>query len=389
MPAYVVIPARGGSKGVPAKNLRTVGGIPLIARSVTAARAAARVDRVFVSTDDPEIARVANDAGAEVIERPPALSTDEASSDAAVLHALDVLAGRGEHDPDIVVLMQCTSPFTTAEIIDGTIALLEHDADCAFTGARSHFFLWRMEDSSAVPVNHDAGRRLRRQDLPPEYFDTGAVYAMRTEGFRRTGHRFFGRIAVFEVSNDQGLEIDSETDLAIADVLLARPTSPPNSVRALPAAVAGIAFDFDGVLTDNRVLTFGDGAEAVCSDRSDGLGIERLRAAGVPMVVLSKERHPVVTARCQKLGLECMQAIDDKVWAFKGWVEQRGLDLEAVVFVGNDLNDVECLRLAGCGVVVADAHPSALAAADVVLSRRGGSGAVRELADLLLDRRTG
>ena len=96
-----------------------------------------------------------------------------------------------------------------------------------------------------------------------------------------------------------------------------------------------------------------------------------------------------MTARCAKLGLECVQSVDDKGTAFESWIARQGLDATHVVFVGNDANDVECLRAAGCGVVPADAHPSARGVADVVLTRPAGRGAVRELADLVLRSATG
>src|SRR5262249_5182316 len=139
-------------------------------------------------------------------------------------------------------------------------------------------------------------------------------------------------------------------------------------------------------LTDNRVLTTEDGLEAVVCDRSDGLGIELLRHAGIPVMVLSKEQNPVVTARCRKLGVECMQGADDKMGALTALMELHQLERSGIVFVGNAVNDVECLRFAGCGVAVADAWPAALEASDLVLSRPGGHGAVRELADLILAR---
>lgn len=383
MSVYLIIPARGGSKGIPAKNLRPVGGVPLVVRAVRAALASS-ADRVFVSTDDPAIAAAAGEAGAELINRPAALSGDDSTSESAILHALDVLAARGDPEPAITVMVQCTSPLTGAAEIDGTLAVLTaDDADCAFTGARSHAFLWRLTPEGALAVNHDPSLRPRRQDQAPEYADTGAVYAMRTEGFRRSGHRFFGRIAVHPVPPEHALEIDSATDLLLAETLV-RESESEERRQALPEKVAGLALDFDGVLTDNRVMTFQDGAEAVTCDRSDGLGIGMLLKAGVPMVVLSKEANPVVSARCRKLGLECIQGLDDKRSAFVRWMEEHELDPAGVVFVGNDVNDLECLRLAGCGVVVHDAYPEALAEADLVLRRPGGQGAVRELADLIL-----
>jgi N-acylneuraminate cytidylyltransferase len=207
---------------------------------------------------------------------------------------------------------------------------------------------------------------------------------MRTAGFRAANHRFFGRIALHEVPAARTLEIDEPADLARAD-LLAR--TPPGDLAArLPERVEAVIFDFDGVLTDNKVITHQDGTESVVADRSDGLGIERLREAGFRLVVMSKEQNPVVAARCAKLQIECVQGIRDKGPAMQAWLDAAGIPAAHAIFVGNDVNDLDCLRLAGCGIVVADAHPDTLAAADAVLTRPGGRGAVRELADTLLAR---
>ena len=385
MTAYVVVPARGGSKGIARKNLQLVGGMPLIVRSVAAAAAADRVDLVVVSTDDAEIARAARDAGATVVDRPADLSGDTATSESAVLHALDRLRDAGDPEPDVTVLVQCTSPFTRPDDIDAAIDAIAAGADSAFTASRTHAFLWRVGDDGVTPVNHDAATRAMRQVRPLEYLENGAVYAMRTAGLRAHAHRFFGRVDVVEMPASRSLEIDDPADLELAREL--EPMLRAEAlVDALPARIAGLALDFDGVLTDNTVVTTQDGLEAVQSNRSDGLGIEMLRNRGLPLVVLSKERNPVVAARCRKLSLDCVQGVDDKRTAFLAWMDGRGLDPAEVVFVGNDANDVECLQLAGCGVVVADAHASARGVADLVLTRAGGHGAVRELADLLLTR---
>lgn len=222
VPIVAIIPARGGSKGIPGKNLRIVGGQPLVVRAITAARDAQRVDLVVVSTDDEAIVAAARGAGAEVVLRPPELSGDTASSESAVVHALDSYRSKGS-EFDVVVMMQCTSPFTIAADVDGTIACLDDAGiDCAFTGSRSHRFLWREGDAAlgAVAVNHDSRVRPRRQDRPPEFIETGAVYAMRTDGFRVARHRFFGCAAIYEVPTARALEIDEPTDLALAEALL-------------------------------------------------------------------------------------------------------------------------------------------------------------------------
>src|SRR3954471_8585828 len=151
-----VIPARGGSKGVPRKNLRRVGGVPLIARAIAAARAADRIDRVVVSTDDEQIGAVAREWGAEVVSRPAELSGDTASSESAVEHALDELARFGIA-VGIVVLVQATSPFIDPADLDAAVERVRAgESDAVFSAVESWGFLWRTSsDGGAVGVNHD------------------------------------------------------------------------------------------------------------------------------------------------------------------------------------------------------------------------------------------
>lgn len=383
--AWAIIPARGGSKGIPRKNLQMVGGRPLVVRAAEAAKGARCVARCFVSTDDSDIAAVATAAGAELIERPPELSGDTVSSEAVLLHALEALERRQERLPELMVFVQCTSPFVSAADIDGTVqALVASGSDTAHTVSAFHGFLWRRTaDDRAEAVGHDAAKRLRRQDREPEFLETGAVYAMRVDGFRAAGSRFFGRTAVYDVPCSRALEIDDPEDLALARVL-APLVDGPARAAFIPSPLGGIVFDFDGVFTDNRVLVDESGAEAVWCSRSDGMGIEMLRAARVPMAVLSKERNPVVAARCRKLGLACVQGVDDKLGALHGIAESMGTEIGKLVYLGNDVNDLACLQAVGLGVAVADAHPLVCARSGLVLTSLGGRGAIRELAEIIL-----
>ena len=129
--------------------------------------------------------------------------------------------------------------------------------------------------------------------------------------------------------------------------------------RGWPQPIKLLVFDFDGVLTDNRVLVFEDGREAVACNRGDGMGLSMLRATGMPIVVLSTEENPVVAARCRKLRLECRHGLADKRAALIELAQAKQVDLNHVVYVGNDVNDVGCMEEAGFAVAVADAHPSA------------------------------
>ena len=212
-----VIPARGGSRGVPGKNLRPVGGVSLVARAVAAAQASTVVDAVFVSTDDAGIQDAALAAGAQVIVRPAELAGDTASSESALLHALDSMPVQ----PEVLVLVQATSPFIDPADLDGAVErVLRGESDVVFSASSTHAFLWRVDDEGgASGVNHDASIRLMRQQSEPQFQETGAFYVMRADGFRDAGFRFFGRIGIAEVAPLGAMEIDTEDDLLLAHAL--------------------------------------------------------------------------------------------------------------------------------------------------------------------------
>ena len=379
MNILAVIPARGGSKGVPDKNLRHVGGRTLLARSVAVVSASRFDPTVVVSTDSPRIAAEAERAGAGVVTRPPALATDQAPSEDALLHALEM-----HPQVDVLVLLQCTSPFLTTEELDRTIAtVVEGGAEVAFTAVASHGFLWeRHADDTVTGINHDARERLRRQDRPVELLETGAAYVMHAEGFKQARHRFFGRTVAVEVDPRRAMEIDTPEDLEIARALAMVLDDEPQPLD-LPVPKL-VALDFDGVFTDNLVHVDEHGVESVICHRGDGHGLAMLRQH-LPVVVFSTERNPVVAARCEKLGLPYEQGLGDrKVDALRRYCGERDIDLDEVMFVGNDVNDLGCMRAVGFAVAVADAVPEIRAGAHAVVSRKGGDGALRELADALL-----
>ncbi len=220
-----VIPARGGSKGVPRKNLRTIAGKPLIAHTIAAARRSRHLDRIIVSSEDPEIRAVAEEYGVETVVRPAALSDDHASSESALLHVLGHLRNTESYQPDILVFLQCTSPLTVASDIDGIVEkLLDDDADTALSVCKFYHFLWDYDErGNACGINHDKAVRKHRQERSSHFLETGAVYAMRVPGFLRAKHRFFGRTTLFTVPSGRSIEIDHPIDFQIAEALLLAP----------------------------------------------------------------------------------------------------------------------------------------------------------------------
>jgi YrbI family 3-deoxy-D-manno-octulosonate 8-phosphate phosphatase len=374
-----IIPARGGSKGVRRKNLRRVGGVPLVARAIAAARRSGAVDRIVVTTDDGEIAAVAREWGADVVERPPSISGDAATSESAVLHALDDLAARGV-DVGVVAFLQATSPFIAAgALAEGVRAVRDGRFDSAFAATESYGFAWTRDAASrAVAVGHDASHRPRRQDREPHHLETGAFYIFGADAFRAAGHRFFGRIGIIGVPDHTALEIDTEAELERARVL-ARLVDAPEWID-----VDAVVTDFDGVHTDDTVYVDEDGHEFVRVSRSDGMGVALLRGRGIPFLILSTETNPVVSARAAKLHVEVLQGIDDKAAALASWADAAGIPLSRIAYLGNDVNDLACLELVGWPIAVPEAHPLVLAAARVVVDRPGGAGAVRALAERVL-----
>ncbi|WP_327431188.1 MULTISPECIES: N-acylneuraminate cytidylyltransferase [unclassified Streptomyces] len=406
-----VIPARGGSKGVPAKNLLPVGGVPLVARAVRECRATRLVTDVVVSTDDQAIAAAAREAGAEVVLRPAAIAGDTATSEAAVLHAMDAHEALHGSPVDVVLLVQCTSPFIVREDIDGVAgAVVENGADTALTVAPFHGFIWRdADDDPAVVdtartaevggstkvanstatdggygVNHDKSFRPRRQDRPQDLLETGAAYAMDAAGLREHQHRFFGRTELVRTDPARVLEIDDPHDLARARALA--PLFDANRPGTLPTAddIDAVVLDFDGTQTDDRVLIDSEGREFVSVHRGDGLGIAALRKSGLTMLILSSEQNPVVAARARKLKLPVLHGIDRKDLALKQWCEEQGIAPERVLYVGNDVNDLPCFALVGWPVAVASAHDVVRGAARAVTTVPGGDGAIREIASWIL-----
>ena len=389
MNVLAIIPARGGSKGIPHKNLKVLAGLPLVAWSIKAAQKATLVNRIIVSTDDPAIAEVATKFGAESMPRPSDISNDTASSELALLHVLDTLKELENYQPDLIVFLQCTSPLTLAEDIDQCIRkLLDENADSATTVTDFHYFVWKqLEDGSATGINHDKNVRPRRQDREQQFLETGAVYVMKTDGFLKHKHRFFGKVVLSEMPAVRVHEIDEADDLLIAETRLRSLTQSDQS-NLLPVSIHGIVFDFDGVMTDNKVYVTESGNETVRCDRGDGMGIGLLKQQGFKMAVMSTEVNPVVSARCRKLALECHQGLGhSKLETLTAWCDENQLNLQNIIYVGNDINDIECMKNVGCAVAPSDAVHEVKPYAHIILTNKGGEGAVRELCDLIRNRK--
>ena len=220
MVTIAIIPARGGSKGVPRKNLRPLADKPLIAHSILDAKESKFTDKVYVSTDNLEIAEVSRQYGAEIIHRPDELAGDTASSESALIHALSEIEKTGI-SPDLMVFLQCTSPIRTGTDIDNAIAKLRSEnADSLLSVSPSHRFLWEEVDGVAKSINYDYRDRPRRQDMQPQYVENGSIYIFKPWVLKKFGNRLGGKISLFVMSETASWEIDSALDFEIAESLI-------------------------------------------------------------------------------------------------------------------------------------------------------------------------
>lgn len=391
-----LIPARGGSKSIPRKNIKLFAGHPLIAYSVAAGVKAQFVTRTIVSTDDEEIGAIARMYGADVpFLRPAELAQDNTTDYPVFEHALRWLDEHQGYQPEIVVQLRPTSPIRPTDCVDNAVRiLLDHPEADSVRGVvpsgQNPFKMWRVDEQGRMvrllnvpgisePFNAP------RQALPQTYWQTGHIDAIRVSTIYKQASLSGKTILPLFIDPRYAVDIDTQRDWQRAEWLVAQGdldmVTPGTSKRPLPDKVELVVFDFDGVMTDDRVWVNQDGTEMVAANRRDGMGIAMLHKAGIPAVVLSTETNPVVAARCRKLGLPLVQGIDNKAVALHEMLAERKVEPGYVVYLGNDVNDLPCFPLVGCAVATADAHPEVCRQADLVLTHKGGYGAVRELCE--------
>lgn len=396
-----LIPARGGSKGIPHKNIRSFAGYPLIAWSIAAAKRSSLVTRVIVSTDDEEIMTVAQEWGAETpFLRPSKLAQDHTTDLPVFEHALKWLEDMEGYRPEVVVQLRPTSPIRPKTMVDDAIRILlnHEDADCVrgvVPAGQNPFKMWRFNgegkplnpllEVEGLPEPYNAPRQI----LPPVYWQTGHIDAIRVSTITRKKSLTGNVIYPLVIDPKYTVDIDTLADWTKYEALVysgLEMVSPGNPRRPMPETIKMIICDFDGVVTNNLVLTDENGKETVSASRSDSMHIKTLREKGIEVMILSSEPNPVVMARAKKMGVEAMHGIgmQDKGRVMREVLEQKNVKAENVVYIGNDLNDLPCFEIAGWSVAVADAYPEVIRAADFVLTKTGGHGAIRELCEIVL-----
>jgi N-acylneuraminate cytidylyltransferase len=401
-----IIPARGGSKGIPRKNIRNFSGYPLIAWSIAAGLKSELVTRVIVSTDDEQIAAVARDWGAETpFLRPAKFAQDNTTDLPVFVDALKWLDENEGYQPDIVVQLRPTSPIRPLTCVDDAVRILLQHAEAdsvrgVVPAGQNPHKMWRLDDSQQAGEQGPMRNLLAvdgikepynapRQILPPIFWQTGHIDAIRPtiiSGGSMSGKTIYPLL----IDPKFTVDLDNLNDWMRAEWLVAfgglDMVWPGRAKRTMPKSIKLLVLDFDGVITDNRVWVNETGLEMIAANRGDSLIMGKLKQSGTDVVILSSEVNPVVAARARKMKIEAIHGVglDNKKAVLENLLKERNIDPSQVVYIGNDINDLPCFEFVGWGVAVADAQPEVIRAADYITVKTGGHGAVREICDLIL-----
>lgn len=370
-----LIPLRGGSKRIPYKNIKEIGGKPLAYWVCRAARESHCIDEVFVSTEDTRIRNVVQSLGLDVriIERPVELAGDQTTTDEVIFDFMGRVAF------DVLVTLQATSPLVSAHDIDSAIENFSCGSyDSLLTGVITNRFYWTL---NGQPLNYDIHHRPFSQDFSGSVMENGAFYVTKRAVLERYRNRLGGKIGIHVMSPDTALELDNPEDWREIETLL---VGSDVSIRERIGRVKIIISDFDGVWTDNTVCIDVCGRESVTCSKEDSLGLSLFRErSATPLLVISKERNTIVRHRCEKLGIQLLDSVDDKCAQATRALEQQHLSWFEACYIGNDVNDLECIQRAGLSFCPADARPEVKSHVHYILSHAGGHGAVREMLDVL------
>ena len=381
----MIVPARGGSRGIPRKNIRPLAGKPLIVWCLEAGLGCPEIGEILVATDDPAIretvARWVPDPRVRCVARSPETATDTASTESVLLEVAATLDCRR------LVLVQATSPLITAADLSAGLARIDAEgADSLVSVVRQTRFRWDPQpDGSVRPANYDPAARPRRQDFAGDLVENGAFYIFDRRRFLKAGTRLFGRIVAQEMPPATYHELDEPEDWPVIEALLHQRVGQAPLPTALARRIGLVLSDIDGVLTDAGMYYAEGGDELKKFNTYDGFGVARLRATGIPVGLITREDRALNGRRAAKLQVDHLaQGATDKVAVAAAWLDARGLDWGAVAYLGDDLHDLPLLRRVGLAVAPASARPEVRAQAHLVTACGGGEGCLRELAERLL-----
>ena len=375
-----VIPARGGSKGITKKNLQKISGLSLVARAIKVCIESKMFSAVFLSTDSHEIAQEARKYGAQVINRPKSLSEDNTSTDPVINHAIKEIENLGIKFK-YISLVQATYPFLDVEHIKEVIAGFKKPFDCAFGASEFHGFIWQEHKSKfhLANRNFDFKFRPRRQDQKTQLLELGSIYMIEKEAFLRTKSRFGSNPIPIKIRDAVPFEIDSLKDLEICRSIMKRENK--LKLKEIMKNVNFIITDFDGVLTDNKVLTDSNGVESINCNKSDSLAIGIMKTKfNIEFQILTSEESKTHFYRSKKLGINLNVTKNKKSEIVNKLIKSKNNNnKKGTLYIGNDLNDMDAFDYVDYSLCPSDSHEKVQARCDFILNSQGGQGVFKEL----------
>ncbi|MEA1984936.1 MAG: HAD hydrolase family protein [Euryarchaeota archaeon] len=385
MNKYVaLIPARGGSKSIPLKNIKKIAGKPLIFWAIEAALECSIINKIYLSTDSDEISSVAeqiNDECFEVIERSPETATDIASTESVMLEFSK------NHDFENIILIQATSPLITSDDLNNAIDIYEQKkADSLLSVVNQTRFIWeKCSEDFIQPLNYDPTKRPRRQEFDGYLVENGAFYITSHRALVKTKSRISGNIAYYKMDEDSYFEIDEPSDWLIVEQLLMMHKKSIQPLKDSFARIKMLITDVDGVLTDCGMYYSEKIDELKKFNTRDGMGMQLLRECGIKVAIITKESTKIVEARARKLNVtDLFQGVDDKLAVVDDLKAKYGLDYSEIAYIGDDVNDLQVLEKVGLSVCPNDAVDDVTRICDIVLTKKGGEGAVREFYEQMM-----
>lgn len=376
------IPVRGGSKSIPLKNIKKIAGYPLIYWTAKAVSECEIIDRCFIATDS-EIIKETIDRlqipGIEVIGRSEKSASDTASTEAAMLEFAE------NYIFEDIVLVQATNPLLTASDLKKGLELYHSNGiDSVLSVVEQKRFVWKKTDTgTAVPVNYDFFRRPRRQEFNGFYVENGAFYVTSRKALLETKCRLSGNIGMYVMPEDTYYEIDEPDDWIVIEELLRNRNRETSSFDL--SKIKMVLTDCDGVLTDGGMYYSENGDELKKFNTRDGVGLRMLKDRGIITGIITGEDRELNRRRAFKLEVnEMCSGVKEKTEEIRRLLNKYHLSSEQVVYIGDDLNDLETIKMVGFGCCPADADERVKCVARYITKCRGGQGVVREISDLLL-----
>ncbi len=374
-----LVPLRGGSKSIPFKNIKKMAGRPMCFWSISATLQSGCFSKVCVSTDSEEIKKVIVDhfgKAVDVIDRPAEFAQDTSSTESVMKHFASVV------DFDVLCTIQATSPLVTPEDFRRAQKTFKDEkCDSLFTGCEFKRFIW---DYQNKPLNYDFMKRPRRQQFQGQIIENGAFYFTKKELWTETENRLGGKIGHVLMAEESMFELDEPTDWLIIESLLKNRSAA--DIEEKIQEVKAIVLDVDGTLTDAGMYYGPEGEMLKKFNTRDAKGLELVRQAGIQVCVITAEDSASVHQRMKKLNIsDYFYGVKDKLPVLKKWASDQGLSLKQIAYGGDDLGDLDCLQSVGFSFCPADSEQDVLAHVDYICTKVGGSGAVREVCNLLVN----